>query len=534
MVLRKPYAFFIRHFKLFHVILSALTIYAIIRMVGVISFINNYLDSNIILITENDLIGLYDARDFIGPIIILAFNILLLTVMSLKKKPNKFYMVSTLTTIVLLVMNMYGYSTIKALTEVWLDVTRVGMLSDMYIFVMMACVVMGAMYISRAIGFNISRFDFNNDILQFELSEEDNAEFELMVDFDVNDMKRTAQKRFRYLKYFIKENRSAIITCVGVVVITILVYLGFTYVKYSKDVIKGSSLTYNGFTLNVNGTYIINEDFKGNELADNKHLLVVDANITNNSFKDPTKFITGTLSISIGDNSYSTTNRYENLVTDLGQMYADEKIKLGETVRRVLVFEVPKSHLSSKILLGTRDLSNKSTTYINLKTNDLTTKESKKVEIKLKEEVKLDDSTIDNTKIKIDSYEVSNKFKVNYKYCISDNNCINSIEYLVPDNSNSNYDRTLLKLTGTFEFNGKNLIDDFYELFLNFGYIEYTIKDKTYIQNTGFRQVKSSKVKQSNTYYLEVLSDIKNADNIVLGFKIRNVDYRYYLVKESN
>lgn len=539
MVLRKPYAFFIKHFKLFHLFLSVFFVYSIFRMTGVISFLNNYSNSNATLITMNDVTSVYNNFDFIIPVIILALCILLLTVMSLKKKPNKFYMFATITSIVLLIVNIYGYVTLKQLTVEWLEIIRIDTLADIYIFVMISCMVSCAISISRAIGFNISRFDFNNDILQFDLSEEDNAEFEVVVDFDVNDLKRNAQKKARYFKYFLKENKSIIIWTSVVIVVSLGLYGVFNFFKYNKTIIKTSSFSsqvYNGFTIEINNSYIINNDLKGNKLEDNKHLLVVDVNITNNGYKEETQFLTGTVNVNVGNDNYYTTKKYDDIITDLGKMYNDEKIRRNTSqspysLRRLLVFEVPKNHLNSKILFGVRDFNSDKTIYTQLKPTDLSKLDDKDADYKVGDELDLKDSTIGDVKIKIDSYAIATKFKVNYNFCTTSKVCINSIEYLVPTTTNSRYDKTLLKLTGSFEFNNDSIIDDFYKLFANFGYIEYRIGDKLYRQDSMFKEIKSSKLKQSNVYYIEVNKDIEKADSVYLGFKIRNMDYRYYLAK---
>ena len=173
MVLRKPYAFFIKHFKLFHIILSALIIVSVVRMTNVITFINSYLNSDKTLITMNDVDGLYSVIDYIVPLVALAFSILLLVVMSMKKKPNKYYAYSTIVILLLLILNVYGYNTLKALTKEWLQANRISTLRDLYVFALLGCIIEVAISVSRAIGFNVSRFDFNNDIIQLELSEKD-------------------------------------------------------------------------------------------------------------------------------------------------------------------------------------------------------------------------------------------------------------------------------------------------------------------------------------------------------------------------
>lgn len=539
MVLRKPYAFFIKHFKLFHLFLSVFFVYSLFRMTGVISFINTYSNSGATLITMNDVKSIFNNLDFIIPIIMLALCLLLLTVMSLKKKPNKFYMFATITSIVLLIVNIYGYVTLKQLTVDWLEIVRIDTLADIYIFVMIACMVSCAISISRAIGFNISRFDFNNDILQFDLSEEDNAEFEVVVDFDVNDLKRNAQKKVRYFRYFLKENRSIIIWTSAVIVVSLGLYGIFNFLKYNKHVIKTSSFssqTYNGFNININNAYIIDNDLKGNKLNDNKHLVVVDVTLTNNGYKEEKQFLTGTVNINAGNDNYYTTKKYDSVITDLGKMYNDEKIRpntkqTSYALRRLLVFEVPENHLNSKILFGVRDFKTDKMVYTQLEPTNLSNLDSKDQDYKIGDELDLKDSTINGAKIKIDSYKVAPKFKVNYNFCTTSKICINSTEYLVPTTTNSRYDKTLIQLNGSFEFNSDNIINDFYKLFSNFGYIEYRIGDKLYRQDSMFKEIKSNKLKQSNVYYIEVNKDIEKADSVYMGFKIRNMDYRYYLAK---
>lgn len=530
MVLRKPYAFFIRFFKVFHIILAALIIYSITRMVGVITFINSYLDANLTIISKNDFYSIFGFQDFLVPFLMLGLNVLLLTVMTIKKKPNKFYTFATLGTIFIIILNWYGYSTMKELTKVWLDAGGIGILADVYIFALMINVVMCAITISRAIGFNIGRFDFNSDILEFDLSEEDNAEFEFVLDFDINDVKRNTQKKVRYFKYFVKENKGALIT-VGVTILGGVLLYGLYYnLKYGKDIIKGDSLTDNGFTIKVNNAYMVNSSLDGEKLPNDTHLVVIDADITNNTFKDATIFKAGALNLSIGDNNYYITKNYDDEIMDLGELYINEKVKLGETINKLIVFEVPKSNLSGKIYLGLNNLENDSEKYIKLNTMDLTNLKEIDKEYKLGDNVNLDESMLTGVEIKINNYEIKDKFAINYKYKIG-NSSINSYEYLLPDYYNTNYDKLILKLEGNFNFDDDSRIKNFYTLFEKFGYLEYKINGKVYTQDKLFKQVKSKKVRLNNTYYIEILDYIKDAKDIYLGLKIRNIDYRFKLEK---
>ena len=52
---------------------------------------------------------------------------------------------------------------------------------------------------------------------------------------------------------------------------------------------------------------------------------------------------------------------------------------------------------------------------------------------------------------------------------------------------------------------------------------------KVYYQNNNFYQVKSLKVKDNNTIYIEVIKDVMDADSVTLGLKVRNMNYKYKL-----
>ncbi len=527
MVLRKPYKFFIKHFKLFHVFLSAFIIYSIFRITSTVSFINDYLASNKALITMDDVRSVYKVSDFVVPILTLVFLILLLVVMTIKKKQNKFYALGTLATSVYLIVNIYGYSTLKQLTTIWLDVNRLSSLGDIYIFVMIALMIEAAVTLSRAIGFNVSRFDFNSDLAKFDLSEEDNAEFEVVVDFDINDLKRDAQKNIRYVKYFLKENRSTLLVTISAFILAVGLYLGFSFIKNAKKIVKTNILQYNGFKFEINNSYIVNTDLNGKELDDNLYLVVIDANVTNESKKIDSIFKTGTLTINIGNERYKSTTKYGDYLKDLGTIYLDEKIKKEGTVRRLFVFEVPVNHIHSKILLGVRDLNAKSSVYKKIKPVNLNG-DDKVIEANLGDSIEFKDSSLNNISFKFDKYDMEDKYAINYTYCYQPNQCIDSIEYLVANNSSYNYDRTILKLEGSIDINNST-VDSFYNMISKYGYIEYTKEGKIYRQTNAFKELKSTKIEQKNTYYIEIDKDIKDADTIYIGFKIRNYDYKYYL-----
>ena len=107
MILRKPYAFFIRHFKLMHLIMAGLLFYLIYRTKLLVDFFNEY-STDVINVMGQDLItplvpGLFQ----IVPILIIVISIIVLVVMIVKKKPYLFY-------ILIIALNIYTFVIVQS------------------------------------------------------------------------------------------------------------------------------------------------------------------------------------------------------------------------------------------------------------------------------------------------------------------------------------------------------------------------------------------------------------------------------------
>ena len=59
--------------------------------------------------------------------------------------------------------------------------------------------------------------------------------------------------------------------------------------------------------------------------------------------------------------------------------------------------------------------------------------------------------------------------------------------------------------------------------------IEYVIDGETRYQKVYLGHVTSKRVRQENTYYIEVFQEIKIADEITLIFNVRDQVYKYHL-----
>ena len=92
MILKKPYAFLIKHFKFIHVVLSIMLIYLLTKTVSIYNFFSGYL-SNVGIISPEIVDEIFVNSMFTIPFIIIILSVILLGILILKQKPFIFYIV---------------------------------------------------------------------------------------------------------------------------------------------------------------------------------------------------------------------------------------------------------------------------------------------------------------------------------------------------------------------------------------------------------------------------------------------------------
>lgn len=498
-----------------------------------INFLNDYINSPASVMGQ-DIIGtLFNIGVVLLPALIIIFSTVLLIVMTIKEKPKTFYLLTIIVHVAILIVYIYGYTVFGSMEKTILEMKTIKALRDLLMYCIIFQGAFSVMSLIRGVGFDIKKFNFGNDLQALEISEEDSEEFEVDLDFDLNDKTRKGKRKLRYLKYMYKEHKFVVHIFLGILIAAGLFYTYFNYNVYTKTNAEGVNFSMNGFTLGVYKSYLVNADYQGKIIGKgDKYLVVADITVKNNGKVDAA-INNGTIQLNIAGEKFNHTNKYESQLTDLGIVYKDNLIGTGKNFTRyLLVYEIPLNLINSKMKLGFTNTSNNQTAYVKLNPNKMINSKNVNNNYSLGDTVEFKDSTLGNTTLKINSYELRNKFTVKYKYCSPKGSCLDSVEYLSPNMFNSNYDKTLLKIEAELNFDESftsNNITDLPTLIKTFAKIEYEIDGKTKYQTVYLGQVKSTKIKQTNTYYIEVYQEIKIADRIAIIFQVRNHTYKYYL-----
>lgn len=526
MILKKPFAFLIKHFRLFHFVMLIFMAYVIYSSNAILSFFNEYLNSTMALIDHEVVLTLYPAFLFVSFVFIFLINIVILTLMLFKKKPIKFYIFNLMTTIFTLVVLIISKNTLGNLELSLVEVRSLKLIQDIVLISIIVQSIPCIVVAIRATGFNIKKFDFKKDLEELDIEKNDNEEFEVNLEVETDEYLRKFKKFFRYIKYIYVENKYlfSILGAILFGIICFIIYLNQTI--YNKTYKENDTLNTNDFYFNVVDTYITKTDYKGN-IIDSSYSFVI-ARVNVRTFSKLEKLLpVGRIALHVNDhNIYHTTN-YKTEFSDLGIYYNDQKINNNFSTY-LLVFKIPNSYVDDKMVIHYYDTNHKTIRIdITSKHLDENIMES---QYHLEEKAFFKDSILKNSNMIVQNSELNNYFILNYNYCLNNNECINSNEIIKPI-LNTNYDKVLLKITGSFEIDNTLAIikpTNLFEFIEKYGSVEYMIGEEEY-SITNLTQVVPNKLNNANVIYLEVPISIMEASRINLKIKLRNNVYIYSL-----
>lgn len=521
MILRKPYAFIIKYFKLIHFLLTLPVAYLIYRTNVILSFLSDYINSNTSVVGQNLVHNLFNSLCFILPVLIIIFSFIFLGIMYKKQKPYLFYMINIFIFIAFLVTLMYSYGMIGQMESIIIDIRPVKIIHDLLIILIGLEVISFIIFLIRAIGFDIKKFDFLSDVNNFDINESDKEEFEFNINIDFDDRKRRKKRRLRYLKYAYKENRLFINT---VIAFMLLIGMYFVYTNtnlYKKIYSEKNVINFNNYSISVDESYITNKNYLNKKIDDNSYLVVT--KIKTKAFTNGQKLDLSNFKLKINSSEFVSTNEYKNEIKDLGISYLDEEISTGNYNYYLVSFLIPHNLINDKMILKYNNYNKKAQIKLSpIKIDENIT--NKKYNIK--DKISFKNSIIDNPNISINSYELADKFKIQYDFKSRDGSIYPSIEYITP-NVDSNYDKALLKINAIYTKNN-SMVEDINKFITTYGTIKYKINNTIKIQN-NLVVLNSIKKANDNNYYIEINKEIKNASNCSLVFKIRNNEYEYIL-----
>lgn len=518
MILRKPYAFFIKVFKPLHLIMSFLVAFLIYKTTIALDFFNKYLDSGKSGLADLSIGNSVSLEIYVIPIIIIVLSLIFLGIMYSKKKPYIFYLFTAFFFFIILIMNVYVGNFLNLMQDTVLQIKLVKLIHDLVVINVIIEIVSFVILFVRGIGLDLRKINFSSDISKMDISEKDKEEVEIKLNLDIDNIKKENKRKIRVLKYFYKENKIKIfITLVVIFVVSSVLCVGVLLTKENGYLKENVVYNVSNVGVKIDKTLLINTGYDNKKITNNDIIFVIF------SVKTPASDIilkNNNMYLEIDGEKIESTKKYNNYFLDLGNPYKNDVLS-SEFKKYFITFEIPKKYNGKDKFIvfvnkGQKIRVKLNPQKLNFKKQQASFSIGEKVQFK---------EPLDGISFKINSYDINKKFLIKYNFCIK-KDCIVSKEYITPS-IDKNFDKSVLKLNVDFSNKGELNIIDFYKLFSTFGTIKYKIGDNWYIQKKDFEELKSKKVSSKNNVYVGVNSKIMNAESIIILFEIRGNTYEY-------
>lgn len=519
MILKKPFAFLIKYFKIIHIILLAIIIYVTHKFNNLVTFFGKYSVTQIA--NENIIKSHMSILIFICIIIIITISTLVWYLMYKKQKPSNFYLFCGVYYFIILVAMLYAYSTIQALATASVTQQTARALRDIYLILLFPNFYFIIMTFIRGIGFDIKKFNFNKDLEELEIKSEDNEEFEFVLGSDSYKLQRKTRRTFREFSYYIKENKFFITIIVSTIALIVLITTILNSKIFEHTYKIGETLKTSEINYTLNNAYVTSYDFGGKKIKDDKIFIILDFSLSSNG--QVTKIRPENFYIKYGKKSYSYSTIYLNSFSDLGVIYKGTNITNTQT-NYIFVFELDNNVNTNKIALNIFDkveYKNDVETYsfkqFKIKPINLDSRDERNESIN--SEIKLNNTVFGNTKLVIKSVKINSSYSFDKKSCNEKNICTITKEHVFPQSSN--YDLASIEYELDIDKNsiaGKNASDpiSFFNKFIKFGMFK---DDKEKVYNT----VAQDKGLE-NTIFVDVPKTLNNYSNISVVIATRT-DY---------
>lgn len=501
MIVRKPYAFFIKHFRLFHILFLILSFVIIVNNIGLFEFFDDYINATPTIvssyITESAHVNI------LWPVLLLIGLLIVMGVLIYKKKSIKLYIAEIVTYSLILVLFIYSNNLMVQMTKYIVDIRKIKAIHDILFALCLVQPIMMALLFTRATGFDIKRFDFASDYAKLQTEETDREEVELNLELDYNILKTKLNKIFRYTKYFYLENK---ILCFMIVISIGGLILGTTYayVKTNQYVnVKNNNVNATKYNLTFGDAYLENKDINNN-LINGSNFIILKANIKVKGMKKNT-FNTSNLLLFINQSSYTPLKQYNQYFTDFGTGYEDQMIE--ESGDYYFVYQIPSNVYLDDIKLVYTDISKnyeKKLDYVDLRNEHFMGSYT------INENALVKTSFMGDINLKIDEFSIKEKFKV--PYIFKAYKTYYTSNYYVSPSISGNYDKSVIRIIS----NDCSFIE-------KYGSIYY---DE---QKSSVPMKKIDPLKNSDYCYFETDKNALDATSIYLKLSVRGNVYKYYL-----
>lgn len=531
MILRKPYAFLIKHFRLIHLLLTLPLIYIVWKTHIVVNFFNEYVSNGYTYQTGSDISGLYiNWVLFLSIFVIVAAIISIYYLLRYKEKPVKMYVTMMIYYIVLFGMLIWYSGIISGMAKEVLTAKSARLYRDISLLIYIPQYIFIVFTSLRAIGFNIKKFNFQSDLKELQITSEDNEEVEVGFGFDTYKTKRFFRRYKREFSYYLVENKLIISAILIITIFSSLIIFYKTRNNYNLTYSQNTSFNHQMFTVNIEDSIISNLSYKGNKIDDKYYYLVLKTYVKNNSTQS-IKLDYDNFEVRLGDKTLKPVLDRSTYFLDYANPYYGDYLKTGEEKEIALVYKLEKDQIKKSFKLRLLSSYNAKkqkliTKYAIVNLTPVILDEINNVSTSnINTKVMLNNTNVGNTILTIKSFEIGKSYIYEYTQCYTENNC-----KVIKDIANIDYTKgsgtsTLLVLDYDYDLDKETVYGKSSKNDLNFFTDFVTVKAGIKGEYREYDTINVTPKNLSDKLILQVKGDITNADDVDLQVTVRNKRY---------
>lgn len=532
MIIKNPYGFIAKHYKLINLLLLVPMLYLLLKFGDIATFFKDFVRANYST-PETDFANTYVTSltniVIIGMLLInLAIYIILLT----KKRNSMYFLFNAGYSIILLISALLSHATMTSIQNGNVNQTFINFVRDfanLSRFPMYILLIIGA---SNGLGFNFKTLKFDKKI-ELQVHEDEEEDIEIRLNGENTNFKKNFVHMLRELKYYILENKFVFTCFAGIFIIVIGVSLFLNFRVYNKTYDIKQAFSLNNFTISLKDSYITDVDYRGITISKDKYFLALKIGIQNKGIAS--KIDGASFRLYVGDEiiypSYDRSSRF----IDIGRAYKGDEIATSTNEMPgddyVFVYELTKEQIKNSYQIRIlNSLTQKETKLMSTyKTINIKPQNILKNEIvgnyKVGNEISLSNSILSNTTYKLNRFEIASSYQYEYDVCESTDKCVKTTDVIVPHGGN-----ILIVLSDEIKWDEttsyyKNSTKDFYADFvtLQYDFNSSASEDVTNTYQAKLKNVTSPYIKDKKIY--EVPSNLFYSNKYSMIIKIRNKIY---------
>lgn len=530
MILKKPYGFLIKRFRIIHIILTALTIFIAVSSRNILAFFRRFISNGYSVTVIDNMASEYISWTIYVTIILVVVSLFAIYILlRTKKKPNKIYLAAIIYYIILFIFIFIAAYLINSLSNglwstaaarTYRDIAQIVYYPQFFFIIVLGI---------RALGFNVKQFDFKNDLKELEITDEDSEEIELNINFETYKAERLIRRFIREFYYYYLENK-LIVNIIFAVIVAITLFLGFkSYekIRYTYDV--GESFSYNGFRLNVTDSILTNVDEHGESIVEGRYYLVLKLEITNNSSNNASLDYDN-LKIYVNGDYINPSLDIGNHFMDYGNPFMGRPFTSEETTTYIIPYILTEDQVASDYRLTIyTGAAQKSRNFL-AKTINVKLHPSRLMnvdvvrEANLNETVSFSSTYLNNSSLTIKSFQISPRYEYQYESCYR-GSC-RTYTGLVTTNTANQMSQTLLIMDYDFVMDSES---DAYANIKDIKTFADMFMSIEYILDGNSREISATYVtpnRITDKIILQTDNIVENAEQVNLLITIRDRCYK--------